>query len=421
MKTNRFLAYAILLLCILSGSVSLLVAQDATEGAEGEEIVEVAEIEEVAEEEEQKESTARRFALFLEAGGGAMSVDDIESSIRNNSTFSSSTTVSFSDFEYGQATIGWQLPNDKGRFEATYRGHREDSYRLNAQGLYSILPEESDIGFNALPRIQWWTMEIADGPLHSEMSVPVWFADQNDTNGDGSVDLDEIIYPDTPAVVINNPASTDMQNSVQTYDVAYRRWFGNRQYGGVWSAGLRYLEYGGNVPATFWISADNGEFGWTTGGFQNPLIFTQNTTGIGPTASLGFEIKYFRGRLLLFGEGRLSFLLQTMETNSGDFFALLQDPAVGSDTLLSIPAEISSEFDKDVWNVSAEAGVRVQLLSGLFFDLAYTINSYHDVVLLPTQITIPDVLARIEQPVGGVFRSQDLVYSGVRSSLSFQF
>jgi hypothetical protein len=223
MKTNRFLVYAILLLCILSGSASLLVAQDATEGAEGEEIVEVAEIEEIAEEEEQKKSAAHRFALFLEAGGGALAVDDIKASIRNNSTFSSSTIISFSDFTYGYATIGWKLPNDKGRFEATYHGHREDSYSMNAQGLYGILPPESDIGFDALPLIPWWTMEVGNGTLHSEMFVPFWSADVNDTNSDGSVDLDEIVYPDTPAVVVDNPAHTDMQNSLQTYDVAYRR------------------------------------------------------------------------------------------------------------------------------------------------------------------------------------------------------
>jgi hypothetical protein len=110
-----------------------------------------------------------------------------------------------------------------------------------------------------------------------------------------------------------------------------------------------------------------------------------------------------------------------METDSGDFFTLLQDPGSAGTALLSIPASVSSEFDKDVWNVNVEAGARVRLLTGLFFEIAYTIHSYHDTVLLPTQLTIPDVQARMDQPVGGVFRSQDLVYSGVRSSLSFQF
>jgi hypothetical protein len=235
------------------------------------------------------------------------------------------------------------------------------------------------------------------------------------------VDADEVTYSAIPSVVIDNPAQTDMQNSLETYDLLYRRWFGGRRYGGFWSAGMRYLEYGGNIPATFWISNDNNQFGWTSGGFQNPLIFTQETSGFGPTASLGFEIRYFRDRVQLFGESRLSFLFQTMKTDGGDFFALLQDPSGGSASLLSVPAGISSEFDKDVWNVSAEAGFRVQLLSGLYFEVSYAINAHHDVVLLPTQMTIPDVIARIGQPVGGVFRSQDMVYEGVRSALSFQF
>ncbi len=405
MKTNRIPVYAFLLLCLLVGSATLLMAQDPAEEAGG--------------DEKQAQDKGRGFALFLEAGSGSMAVDDIEAAIRNNATFASNTVISFSDFTYGEATIGWQLPYDKGRFEVTYKGHREDTYSMNAQGFWASLTPESDVGFDPLPLIPWWTMQISNGTLHAEMSLPTWFADQNDDDGDGSVGLDEVLFSSMPAVVIDNPALSDMQNSVQTYDLQYRRWFGGRRYGGVWSAGIRYMEYGGNIPATFWISNANDQFGWTSGGFQNPLIFTQETTGIGPTASLGFEIKYFRDRLQLFGEGRLSFLFQSMATDSGDFFALLQDPAGG--TLLSVPATVSSEFDKDVWNVSAEAGVRVQVLSGLFFELAYSVNSYHDTVLLPTQLTIPDVLARIGQPIGGVFRSQDLVYEGVRSSLSFQF
>ncbi|MBD3867883.1 MAG: hypothetical protein IFK94_07155 [Acidobacteria bacterium] len=407
MKTNRIPVYAILLLCMLAGSAQFLLAQ--------------APAEEAGSDEDKGQSAARRFALFLEAGGGAMSMDNLEANIRNNGTFNSTSLISFSDFTYGQATIGWQLPHDKGRFEATYNGHREDTYSMTATGQWASLTSDSDIGSAALPLVPWWTMEISNGTLHSEMFLPTWFADVNDTDGDSEVDPNEIIYSGSPVVVIDNPAQTDMQNSVQTYDVQYRRWFGGRRYGGTWSAGMRYLEYGGNVPATFWISNDNNQFGWTSGGFQNPLIFTQETTGVGPTASLGFEIKYFRDRLQLFGEARLSFLFQSMQTDSGGFFTLLQDPGGGGSSLLSIPAEVSSEFDKDVWNVSAEAGVRVQLLSGLFFEVAYTTNAYHDVVLLPTQLTIPDVLARIGQPVGGVFRSQDLVYEGVKSTLSFQF
>jgi hypothetical protein len=382
-------------------------AQDPTEEAGG--------------DEEQGQPTAKRFALFLEAGGGAMAMDNIESSIRNNATFTSSTVVSFSDFTHGQATIGWKLPHDKGRFEAVFNGNREDTYSLNSQGELASLSEGSDTGADPLPAIRWWTMTISNGTLHSEMFEPSWLADQNDTDGDGSVDADEVTYSAIPSVVIDNPAQTDMQNSLETYDLLYRRWFGGRRYGGFWSAGMRYLEYGGNIPATFWISNDNNQFGWTSGGFQNPLIFTQETSGFGPTASLGFEIRYFRDRVQLFGESRLSFLFQTMKTDGGDFFALLQDPSGGSASLLSVPAGISSEFDKDVWNVSAEAGFRVQLLSGLYFEVSYAINAHHDVVLLPTQMTIPDVIARIGQPVGGVFRSQDMVYEGVRSALSFQF
>jgi hypothetical protein len=407
MKTNRIPVYAIFLLCILAGSAQILLAQDSPEEAGG--------------DDSKGPSAAKRFALYLEAGGGSMAAENIEAAIRNNGSFNSISEMSFTDFTYGQATIGWTLPNDKGRFEAIYNGHREDTYSMTASGQWASLTPDSETGNDQLPLVTWWTMEISDGTLHSEMYLPSWFAAVNDTDGDGSVDSDEIVFSGMPAVVIDNPAQTDMQNSVQTYDIQYRRWFGGRRYGGTWSAGMRYLEYGGNVPATFWISNDNNQFGWTSGGFQNPLIFTQETSGVGPTASLGFEIKYFRDRLQLFGEGRLSFLFQSMETDSGDFFTLLQDPGGGGSSLLSIPAEVSSTFDKDVWNVSAEAGARVQLLSGLFFEVAYTINAYHDVVLLPTQLTIPDVLARIGQPVGGVFRSQDLVYDGVRSTLSFQF
>ncbi len=405
MKTNRLPVYAIFLLCVLAGFAPFLMAQDPVDEAGG--------------EEAQGQPDTRKFALFLEAGGGAMSLDNIEASIRNSANFSSTTVVSFSDFDYGQATIGWQLPHDKGRFEAVYNGHREDKYFMSARGLWAQLEPDSDAGDEPerLPMIPWWTMEIGNGTLRSEMFLPSWSTDR-DTDGDGVVDLNEVFFPEMPAVAIEKPAHTDMQNSVQTYDVQYRRWFGGRRYGGSWSAGLRYLEYGGNIPATFWIQNEAIAGVWTNGGFQNPLIFTQETTGFGPTTSLGFEINYFRDRLQFFGEGRLAFLIQTMKTDSGNFFALLQ--AEGN-ALLSIPANVSSEFDKDVWNVGAEVGARVQLLSGLFFEVAYTINAYHDTVLLPTQLTIPDVPARIGQPVGGVFRSQDLAYDGLRSSLSFQF
>jgi hypothetical protein len=212
-----------------------------------------------------------------------------------------------------------------------------------------------------------------------------------------------------------------MRNNVQVIDLTYRRWFGGRRYGGVWSAGFRHMNYEGSMPAAFWISRAAQEFGWTSGGFQNPLVFSQETTGFGPTASLGFRLRYFRDRLQLFGEAQVAFLVQNMETNSGDFFTLLPNPGSAGATFLSIPAEITEDLDKDVWNVAGELGIRIRLLDGLEFEIAYQIDSYHDAVLLPTLMTIPDVPARIRQEVGGVFRSQDLTYDGVRSSISFQF
>ena len=221
MKTNRIPVYAILLLCMLAGSAQFLLAQ--------------APAEEAGSDEDKGQSAARRFALFLEAGGGATSMDNLEANIRNNGTFNSTSLISFSDFTYGQATIGWQLPHDKGRFEATYNGHREDTYSMTATGQWASLTSDSDIGSAALPLVPWWTVEISNGTLHSEMFLPTWFADVNDTDGDSEVDPNEIIYSGSPVVVIDNPAQTDMQNSVQTYDVQYRRWFGGRRSISSWA------------------------------------------------------------------------------------------------------------------------------------------------------------------------------------------
>ncbi len=409
MKTNRLSGYAFLLLCILAGSAMVAAAQDS--GGD------------TSEEPPEKKVGffGNRFALYIQAGTGSMGVQDVESSLKNDSSFSTINNVSFTDFTYGNAAIGWELPYDRGRFELRYNGYKEDSYHLSSQGLWRSLTADSDIGLGELPQLKWWNLDVQNGFLTSTLFPPSWFADQNDNNGDGLVDADEVTYGATPDVSISRPAQRSMRNNVQVLDLLYRRWFGGRRYGGVWSAGVRYLQYQGSIPAAFWISLQSNEFGWTSGGFQNPLVFSQDTSGLGPTTSLGVRARFFRDRLQFFLEGRIAFIIQTMETDSGSFFTLLPQPGSQGSELLSIPAHIDQTLDKDVWNAGAELGVRVQLLSGLNLELAYKIDSYQDAVLLPTLITIPDVPARIEQGVGGVFRSQDLRYDGVSSTLTFQF
>lgn len=362
-----------------------------------------------------------RFALFVEAATGATSLDDLNTTIDTGLGFRSINTLSFDDFTTARFTAGWKLPFDRGSLAVVFEGYREDGYRLDAVGRTARLANGAETAEN----FDWWFVTVQDGTLESAQFPPSWNVATDDTNGNGLPDREELVYSSTPATSAVQPAAESLDNTWQTIDLLYRRDFGGARYGGRWSGGLRYFAYEGNTLAPAWIGKDITGFGYTEGAAFSPLAFPQTTEGFGPVGSAGFVTRFFRERLELFVEGRVAFVLSTLETDSGDFLTTVASPDPSNPAnpafIVTAPARVTRDYDKDVWQVGAAVGFRWTLAAGLSLMAEYSAHGYQDAIIVATDLTIPERLTQVDRGSGALFDTTDLRFDGWKVGLGFQF
>lgn len=403
MKWMRIAALTCLT-CVLAASAPISLAQ-----------------EDPAESEEKKGGFwGDHFALFLEVATGTSQPDGIDPSLATGTRNSSWNSLSFDDFDYARAAIGWTLPHDRGNFSIVFTGYDESGYNLSARGeAYEYITGGGSISAPepTFP-ILWWELDIGDGVLTSTGSSPTWLP-IDDVNGNEIPDPEEIRY-DPEGINTATKAVTDtLQNQFQTVDVLYGRKFGGRRLGGRWAAGMRHFEYTGNIPAAAWLGVGLTGTGYTDGHFILPLVFYQEASGTGPTGSLGIVYSMFREKLVVYAEGRIAFLIQSLDSDSGDFFTIVNDPETGN--LRPLNSRLQNSIDKDVWNVGFEAGMTYIIGSGLSLEVAYHVQSYQDTILLPTRLSIPETVDQILQPTSAIYNTQDIMTDGFRAGLKFQF
>jgi len=374
-----------------------------------------------ADEEKKVGFWGDRFALYVEAATGATSLGDLTPSLDTGLGTYSLNRLSFDDFKTARFTVGWTLPYDRGSFEVVADGYREDGFRLDAVGKLATL--ENNPSLTLVEPFDWWFVSVADGQIRSEQFPPTWSEGVDDANGNGTPDRDELVYDSVPAIANSSPAPESLHNTWQTYDVLYRRGFGGTRYGGRWSAGVRSFTYKGNLLVPAWVgtAVPVPGAGYTEGTALFPLTFSQDTTGVGPTASLGFVARFFRERVRLYAEGRLAFVISTAETDTGEFFTVLSGQPPNQDTLTTAPARLTKTIEKDVWHVTAEVGVEWTVAPGLSLRAEYYKAGYQDAIIVPTTLRIPTQYLQIPTGSGALFNTTDIRFDGWRAGLRFAF
>lgn len=372
-----------------------------------------------------------RLALYLEVEGGSATPEDVNPSLITTVTDVTDTTLAIDDATFGRLVAGWMLPQDRGSFRLVLTGYKENAYTLHAAGLRTDLQAAPPVGF-LVGLVPWWTLDINDGHLVGRLNPPLW-SPADDANGNGRADREEVHFNpfnpcnknpgdpncrpeqlETDAIVPDNA-----QNRLQTLDLLYQRDFGGRAWSARWTAGLRRLVYQGNIPATAWLltSPSSPGVGFTDGTTLRVLSFNQDTTGIGPTGSLELQRHLFRRRLTLFGEARFAFLLQSLESDTGQFFTLVRRESIE----IVAPARLETTVDKSAWQFGVELGARVRLAEGLHAEVAYNRTSYQDVLLLPFSITIPTSSQEVVQGTVGLYSTRDLLFDSFHLGIGYQF
>ncbi len=385
----------------------------------------------------EKPKSKAPFGLYVGAGYGSASADDLDLS---NSTLSShvvSTTFSMDENSYAQAAVGWHLGNNRGDFRLVFNGYSEDSFEVTSSGsagqvqvpLGSNQPQFND-------NLPWWDLTISNGRLTAVRTPQSWTPGL-DLNGNQVIDPDEPANSDTnrnglvdfgeqtalpPDLTIDRPFSDNLQNRAQHWDALYGNSWGPRTFRGRWWAGLRYFQYDGNVVGTGWLATNTPGYGFTDGSFLHVLNYNQKTTGGGATASLEVQFRFFRERLALFAMGQAAFVVLSLDIDTGPFFTIAQD-----DTGADIPAaaQLTESVSKSTWQNTFEGGVRYRFNSreakGIELELVYNVTGYLDAVLLPTSLRIPTNSQEARFGTSAIFRTQDLVYDAWRAGISFQF
>jgi hypothetical protein len=271
-----------------------------------------------------------KFAIYVEAAGGSASATSLNSSINTTSNDFSNAALNLDSNYFGRAVVGWQLtPKELGRFLLRFEGYREDSYEFDAQGFQDTAEGAGD---GEVDPVVWWTIHAERGGTKSVLTTPIY----DRVN-------DEVIYADDPDLVINGPAPDDLQNRLQTYDLIYERRFGGRRTRALWTAGLRYYQYDGNVPAGAWFSTNFPGVGFTDGTLLRLLNLNQSGSGAGPVFSIELQHGFWRDRLVVFGEARTAFVLQDIQMDSGDFFTITR---FSGDPFLTAPARLNESTSK---------------------------------------------------------------------------
>jgi hypothetical protein len=404
---------------------------------------------------EDAKGAKNRFGLWVGVAGGQASAKDLNMSIRTTDIDTSVASLSLEDQLHVRAGIGWRLPEGKGDFRVAFQGFKDDDYLYSATGrqLFAILLDASGQPSGSTPGnancvegedlqaclMRWWTVQISNGQMVARRDIPLfapttYLKDANnnlvlDSNGNCIVvtqgdDLNcnntpepnEVHYALVPDLIVQSPAPRTLENQAQTVDLLYGREFGGRRFSSRWWAGLRYFKYTGNLMSTAWLNLTIPGEGFTDGGFLNPLILAEKTTGLGPTASWEVDFNFFNKGLALFVRGQAAFTLNSMEIDSGSFPV----PADSlSPTLLT--GRINETRDKSTWQDQGEVGVRVNLHSGLQFELGYARTGFLDVLLIPSEITGVKTGTVTNVPPSTLYTTQDYILDGWHAGVSFQF
>jgi len=371
-------------------------------------------------------ASKRKVALYFEVGRGIASAEDLDVSLETEATITSENTLKLEDMIYGRAAIGWKLDKGKGDIRLRYTGFREDGYEYSGIGRTRgldpglVLPPNTPVP-TVIDPLVWWNVHIADGMLTSERTPPQW-SPSSDVNQNGDVDLGEEFYLADPDFSQTRSVTADLQNTVQFTDLLYGRTFGKRRYSARWWGGIRHFTYEGNVLATAWLSsaADRNEGnGYTDGAFLRPLVLEQDSSGWGPTGALEVDFNFFDSRLSLYIQGQFAFMVASIDYESAPFFTIAQETS-GS-PLIPIQAQISESLTKSIWQNSAEVGLRVNLKSGVGFEFSYGVTGLLDIVVLPTHLRIPANPLEASQGTSATNRTRDMVFTGWRAGLSYQF
>ena len=366
------------------------------------------------------------FALYVYASSGSASTDALNTSIETESTNITTGFLEIDDQSWTKAAVGMKLPNKKGDVRLVFSGYKEQSYKFAASGFQSRLPAGNDPVPDPL---LWWSLNVDNGMLTAERTPPQWNSATDDTNGNSGADTclspssgpdctEEISY--IGADISHGIAITDdLQNQARHVDLLYGREFGGRVFNGRWWGGLRHFAYEGNVLATAWLNLAQPGEGFTDGTTLRVLNFPQKSEGFGPTGVLEARFNFLDDHVALFLQGQVAFLTMSLETDTGQFFTLVEDTL--NNVITPAAAQLATSRDKSTWQTAAEAGFRIKLTNGLEFEFAYSQGGYLDVVLNPPAIQIPLNPQEAAQGTSAIYSTQDLIIKGWRGGLSFQF
>lgn len=356
------------------------------------------------------------FALYVGVGYGSADADDLELDIYTTASHNSLNTFKLEGQIVSLAEIGWKLPYEKGDFRLVFNGYTEDSYSLHAVG--SLGAMQGGAPGAVSNNFAWYTVDATDGLLTTVRNPPQW-TPADDADMDGGADADEIRYEPANAFVTQRMIADDLENRTQTVDFKYGRTFGGRRYNGRWWAGARYFTFDGNVPLTAWISTFTDGSGYTDGSLFRLLNAGQEASAVGPLGALEARFNFFDQRLQFYLSGEAAFVIMDVNVDTGDFVTIVSDSASG--TILPIDARISASRNKSTWQNRGEAGVRLHLKSGVSFEAAYNVTGYLDARLVPTELRIPENAQEASQGTSALFITRDIVQTGWRAGVSFQF
>jgi hypothetical protein len=372
------------------------------------------------------------FALYLEAGGGTGSARSVESSIQTSATAWAISNTDLDDVVNGRFGVGWKLPADHGSFLIAFHAYSENSYTFESTAFKKAVQSASSPP-SVSEGYQWWTVDIDGGNLTSELLPPVWvdiarlephcpIEDPLAAPGvcfNGAIDPGEVNQSSTPTAVFTTEVPDNTQNRLQHVDGLYQRTFGGKVWSGNWSAGLRYLLYEGNIPATAWLhpAPAMASQGFTNGAGLRLLVVNQNSSGLGPTGTLGFSYNTWKRRLAFYAQATFAFLIENLESDTGDFITIVRS----GNTEFIAPARLQRSLSKTAWNFGGELGARFKIVEGFGVELGWNRTAYQDVVLLPFSISIPTTQQQIPQGTVGLFATHDLTIDALHVGLTFQF
>lgn len=414
MKSNGWLLGGALVFCFTVGAMA---QEDPAEpSAGGDEAVSAETAAEPTPETKPswwKETFGDKNALYVEVGFAGGAFDDIDPSVQTDPSHATRSNLEIDSILGGRATLGWKLPFDRGRYVVSFEGFKEDSYQFEAIGSYDrVLGPFGLVTPGTL--YPWWSVRSSDaGTVEGVRNPPVW----TDVNQDNILDPGEVA-PGGADLNFASPTTGTLKNTTQTWDLLYQREWGGRRFRGAWSAGVRAFRYEGTVPMAAWLGLDALPGTQFTDGTVIRLVpLAQDTKGWGPTGSGEAQYNFARGRVVVYLQARVAFLLQDMEVDSGPFVTY----AIGTIGTTLAPARLTQSLDKSVWHLTGELGGRIRVLPGTHLLLSYAYRSYMDAMLLPVEIQIPRSENQAARGTIGLFKAHDIRIASYHAGLSFQF